>query len=103
MYQISQRCRACTQNGTGFSASREVGNNFINDKEARRLHDQSQLTRIDCSFRLTKSSILRVLFERPLSWLLRRRPESVRAIPSTVEIYGFGIAPVSNLGILCLI
>ena len=41
MYEISQRCRACTQNGTGYSASREIGIIFIKDKEARRLQDHS--------------------------------------------------------------
>ena len=41
MYRISQRCRACTQNGTGFSASREIRNDFIKGKEARRLQDHS--------------------------------------------------------------
>lgn len=102
MYEISQRCRECTQNGTGFSASREIGYNFIKGQGSKKVA-WSQLTRIRRSFRLTKSSTLRVLFERVLSWLLRSRLESVRATPSIVEIYGFGIAPVPSLGILCLI
>ena len=64
---------------------------------------RSQLTFTRRAFNLTGSSTLRALFERPLSWLLRSRLESVRAIPSIVEIYGCVITPVSSLDILRLI